>query len=1059
MRKAMKKWKTECRGKEWRVKLQLCGVAIVAAIVALLYATPQISVAADVSDGKPIAEWHFDDGKGITALNSADNSSNGQLRLMDSAACWVDGHKGKALLFDGGNGYVNCGNSPAVNITDEISVEMWFYPKAYATGQDAFPLSKWQGSGGNCNYCMYFFGDVSSSYDYKRICFLGNAGGKWSRLSPAVTIPALDAWYHIVWTYSSTDGGKLYMNGELQGSVSVTGTLAINTGDLKMGGPGFNGILDEVRIYRRVLSDTEVSQHYKEISQNTVAAACRPISWEERRQWVEAIKPMPFWSQRDKIGYIADNGGIPTIMVDGKPMPVLTSYVGYAHAESYYERADRSYHDALCKAMTAGGMDYQCLHVPLYVMQRKVEWGWTRNVAKEFMKKNPNVRFFLRVSFIVDKGMFATEYPGNMTTFEDGTEDYWWEAGKKKERYSFASSHWERRASESLLQMLEELAKQPFADRVFAMKVTFGVTGEGGWWSEFNWGEHGIDYSPAMQDYFREYVKQKYGNNVTKLQAAWGEAVSFDNVHIPSMAERGIDMPTSCNEGTYRIPGNFGHFRDPQAQGSQRIIDFNMAMSNVMAERLNYFCEVIKRATDGKLLAGGLHSPPFCATLFHWAGSGGFEALLKSPYVDFDSTPWTYEGRALGEGLFFRGPADAMALRKKCLWMECDTRTSSVCEKQRKYGAPLDVQGDRENLRRDFIRLITSTANGYWYEINFPWFTEEEQREIIAEIGITAKRLTKLDRRRNADIAVIYDWDSIFYASEFVNFTSLCRQMLQEFVRIGADFDMYTIDDIGKPEVNNHKLFIFPNAIQLSDEQRGRISRHLKRDGKVLLWSYAPGLINPDAATKLSVAHSSDVTGMTLGFIMERLSPLMEVVKGNDRMNIKMPKDYQFGAQPRPVTTGPGYAVPEKPFIPEPIAVYPQFNVTDVGAKALGKYLDTGQTGYAVKRLKDWTSIYVGTYLISSCVLRDAAREAKVHLYLETDDIVYHNRSLLGIHTATAGRKIIRLPKRCDVYDIFENKLVGKSIDRFETTLEAGKTVLYFTGQEADIRKALRAEK
>ena len=112
-----------------------------------------------------------------------------------------------------------------------------------------------------------------------------------------------------------------------------------------------------------------------------------------------------------------------------------------------------------------------------------------------------------------------------------------------------------------------------------------------------------------------------------------------------------------------------------------------------------------------------------------------------------------------------------------------------------------------------------------------------------------------------------------------------------------------------------------------------------------------------------------------------------------------------------------------------------------------------------MKRLKDWTSIYVGTYLISSCVLRDAAREAKVHLYLETDDIVYHNRSLLGIHTATAGRKIIRLPKRCDVYDIFENKLVGKSIDRFETTLEAGKTVLYFTGQEADIRKALRAEK
>ena len=97
---------------------------------------------------------------------------------------------------------------------------MWFYPKAYVTGRAAFPLSK------------------------------------WCRLSPAVIIPALNTWYHIVWTYSSADGGKLYINGALQRSV--------NTGDLLLGGPGFNGILDEVRIYHRVLSDAEVSRHYKE---------------------------------------------------------------------------------------------------------------------------------------------------------------------------------------------------------------------------------------------------------------------------------------------------------------------------------------------------------------------------------------------------------------------------------------------------------------------------------------------------------------------------------------------------------------------------------------------------------------------------------------------------------------------------------------------------------------------------------------------------------------------------------------------------------------------------
>jgi len=777
----------------------------------------------------------------------------------------------------------------------------------------------------------------------------------------------------------------------------------------------------------------------------------KTVSWQERREWIESIKPNEYWTRRAKTGSLGTSGGIMSIMVDGKPMPPLSSYTGYIHDASYYKKVDRKYHDDMCEAMTDGAMNYPTLITTIYLKNGMVYWGRARSIAEGFMKKNPDARFFIRMHFVVDKKWFASEYPGNMTTFEDGTEAHWTKSGEAKDRYSYASNMWEHLAAKGLVKMIDELSKEPYADKVFGIQVTFGVTGEGGWWSEFDWQKHAIDYSPAMQDYFRNYLRTKYKNDVGLLQSAWNEKVSFDNARIPSFKERGIDVASSCNEGTFLVPGAFGHFRNPQEKGTQASVDFNMAMCNVLAERLSYFCEVVKRASDGKLLAGGLHSPPFAATGFQWAGPAGFDAIIKSPYIDFDCTPWTYENRNLGEGLFFRAPVDSMTLRGKCLWVECDTRTSTInCparNNERCYGAPLNIDGDRENLRRDFIRLITSTANGYWYEITFPWFTLPEQRGIIKDISLLSKKLVNIDRRRNSEIAVIYDWNSIFYTSEFVDFVSLCRQMLQEFTCIGADFDMYTIDDIGTASVDNHKLFIFPNATYLNNEQRERIKRCLKKDGKVLLWSYAPGLINPDADVKLSAANSSELTGMNIKYIMSRLSPLMKTVGG--------PEKYSFGAQPRPVTTGPGHALPEKPFIPDPIKVFPQFFVEDAAAEPLGIYANTGRTGYAEKKMKDWTSIYVGTYLIPSKVLRAAAREAGVHLYLDSDDIVYHNRSLLGIHTKSGGSKTVRLPHKCDVYDIFNKKLVGRNINQFTLKSDAGKTHLFFTGNMSDLAKVL----
>ncbi len=74
----------------------------------------------------------------------------------------------------------------------------------------------------------------------------------------------LNAWTHLATTY---DGAvvRLYVNGVLAGSTSVTGAMAASTGVLRIGGNSvwgewFAGLIDEVRVYNRALSAGEVQQ-------------------------------------------------------------------------------------------------------------------------------------------------------------------------------------------------------------------------------------------------------------------------------------------------------------------------------------------------------------------------------------------------------------------------------------------------------------------------------------------------------------------------------------------------------------------------------------------------------------------------------------------------------------------------------------------------------------------------------------------------------------------------------------------------------------------------------
>ena len=74
----------------------------------------------------------------------------------------------------------------------------------------------------------------------------------------------VNAWSHLASTY---DGAtlRLYLNGTQVSSKAVTGSIVNSTGALRIGGNNiwpewYSGVIDEVRVYKRVLTATEVQQ-------------------------------------------------------------------------------------------------------------------------------------------------------------------------------------------------------------------------------------------------------------------------------------------------------------------------------------------------------------------------------------------------------------------------------------------------------------------------------------------------------------------------------------------------------------------------------------------------------------------------------------------------------------------------------------------------------------------------------------------------------------------------------------------------------------------------------
>ncbi len=217
-----------------------------------------------VSRNGLVAHWTFDDATSTKATDFSGNNNVGTLTNMDPTTDWVAGKRGKALDFDGINDYVTAGGQSSLGVSDQAySISAWAKISSNENNGNIIVVSATDGGGGWCVPML-----VVDNGFFKAISY----NGSFFTVQPS-TAAEKQLWYHLTTTWDATNGLRLFVNGILasstaQGTYSASGgTNIIQLGlDTNCGGDTgyFEGQIDDVRVYNRALSVTEVNSLYRE---------------------------------------------------------------------------------------------------------------------------------------------------------------------------------------------------------------------------------------------------------------------------------------------------------------------------------------------------------------------------------------------------------------------------------------------------------------------------------------------------------------------------------------------------------------------------------------------------------------------------------------------------------------------------------------------------------------------------------------------------------------------------------------------------------------------------
>ena len=197
-----------------------------------------------------IAQWTLDEKSGDVAkdiIGGNDGEFVGKLE-------WVKAKFENGLQFEGkAEQYVEIPRADELEFSDSVTLIAWVNVKALTGRQEIVSYVD--------SYVIRIDNGVFNGHIFQ--------GGGWPTASGKTPVET-DKWYFTAMTFDSKDV-NIYVNGELDGSIAAPGKIDYQDFPLCFGyfpaDPGqswwFNGVLDEVEIWNKAMTEDEIMQAYE----------------------------------------------------------------------------------------------------------------------------------------------------------------------------------------------------------------------------------------------------------------------------------------------------------------------------------------------------------------------------------------------------------------------------------------------------------------------------------------------------------------------------------------------------------------------------------------------------------------------------------------------------------------------------------------------------------------------------------------------------------------------------------------------------------------------------
>ncbi len=230
------------------------------------------------------ASWRFDectlwDGTSYDVEDDLGNTLHFGRRIGNVTSV-TNGRICRAAAFDGGSARIVSDvltGSDIMGFSDQVTLACWF---------------KSPGGGGK-NPRLIEFSDPAGSYSRStalaydadgslRAWVTSETGVRGGQIDYATTRYDDNEWHHAVYTYSATNGGRLYIDGSLKQTRNDNLTADIHDAEtFVIGGyypdatNGFAGLIDEAAVFQRELTAAEVVELYQS-TRSSCPGSCYP---------------------------------------------------------------------------------------------------------------------------------------------------------------------------------------------------------------------------------------------------------------------------------------------------------------------------------------------------------------------------------------------------------------------------------------------------------------------------------------------------------------------------------------------------------------------------------------------------------------------------------------------------------------------------------------------------------------------------------------------------------------------------------------------------------------